>query len=82
MMLRVDDYRFAFVSVDGISTLISILSSRVNFQVTIRNRVVTVVVTQSLLPGSIPARLLLVGVDLQSAARREDEQVQCHSDLG
>ncbi|CAO1318407.1 unnamed protein product [Diamesa serratosioi] len=33
MMLRIDDYRFAFVSVDGISTLISILSSRVNFQV-------------------------------------------------
>lgn len=33
MMLRVDEYRFAFVSVDGISTLISILSSRVNFQV-------------------------------------------------
>ncbi|GBP16752.1 V-type proton ATPase subunit H [Eumeta japonica] len=33
MMLRVDDYRFAFLSVDGISTLLSILSSRVNFQV-------------------------------------------------
>lgn len=33
MMLRVDEYRFAFVSVDGISTLITILSSRVNFQV-------------------------------------------------
>ncbi|KAL9925674.1 V-type proton ATPase subunit VhaSFD isoform 1-T1 [Glossina fuscipes fuscipes] len=33
MMLRVDDYRFAFVSVDGISTLVRILSSRVNFQV-------------------------------------------------
>ncbi|XP_063698974.1 V-type proton ATPase subunit H isoform X3 [Culicoides brevitarsis] len=33
MMLRNDDYRFAFVSVDGISTLISILSSHVNFQV-------------------------------------------------
>lgn len=33
MMLRVDEYRFAFVSVDGISTLLSILSSRVNFQV-------------------------------------------------
>ncbi|KAH8238131.1 hypothetical protein KR038_007794 [Drosophila bunnanda] len=33
MMLRVDDYRFAFVGVDGISTLIRILSSRVNFQV-------------------------------------------------
>lgn len=33
MMLRVDEYRFAFVTVDGISTLISILSSRVNFQV-------------------------------------------------
>jgi V-type H+-transporting ATPase subunit H len=32
-MLRVDEYRFAFVSVDGISTLIGILSSRVNFQV-------------------------------------------------
>lgn len=33
MMLRVDEYRFAFVVVDGISTLISILGSRVNFQV-------------------------------------------------
>ncbi|XP_062120971.1 V-type proton ATPase subunit H isoform X4 [Drosophila sulfurigaster albostrigata] len=33
MMLRVDEYRFAFVSVDGISTLIRILSTRVNFQV-------------------------------------------------
>jgi V-type H+-transporting ATPase subunit H len=33
MMLRIDEYRFAFVSVDGISTLIGILSSRVNFQV-------------------------------------------------
>ncbi|XP_037957444.1 V-type proton ATPase subunit H isoform X3 [Teleopsis dalmanni] len=33
MMLRIDEYRFAFVSVDGISTLISILSSHVNFQV-------------------------------------------------
>lgn len=33
MMLRVDEYRFAFVNVDGISTIISILSSRVNFQV-------------------------------------------------
>ncbi|EDW13195.1 V-type proton ATPase subunit H isoform X1 [Drosophila mojavensis] len=33
MMLRVDEYRFAFVNVDGISTLIRILSTRVNFQV-------------------------------------------------
>jgi len=33
MMLRIDEYRFAFVAVDGISTMISILSSRVNFQV-------------------------------------------------
>ncbi|XP_017854006.1 V-type proton ATPase subunit H isoform X3 [Drosophila busckii] len=33
MMLRVDEYRFAFVTVDGISTLIRILSTRVNFQV-------------------------------------------------
>ncbi|CAH2092940.1 unnamed protein product [Euphydryas editha] len=33
MMLRVDEYRFAFLSVDGISTLLSILASRVNFQV-------------------------------------------------
>lgn len=32
-MLRIDEYRFAFVSVDGISTLISVLSGRVNFQV-------------------------------------------------
>lgn len=33
MMLRIDEYRFAFLSVDGISTILSILSSRVNFQV-------------------------------------------------
>lgn len=33
MMLRIDEYRFAFVSVDGISTLLSVLSARVNFQV-------------------------------------------------
>ncbi|XP_057325767.1 V-type proton ATPase subunit H isoform X2 [Microplitis mediator] len=33
MMLRVDEYRFAFISVDGISTLLSVLSGRVNFQV-------------------------------------------------
>ncbi|XP_058976548.1 V-type proton ATPase subunit H isoform X2 [Musca domestica] len=33
MMLRIDEYRFAFVGVDGISTLVRILSSRVNFQV-------------------------------------------------
>ncbi|XP_028168667.1 V-type proton ATPase subunit H isoform X1 [Ostrinia furnacalis] len=33
MMLRTDEYRFAFLSVDGISTLLSILASRVNFQV-------------------------------------------------
>lgn len=33
MMLRVDEYRFAFVSVDGISTVVRLLSTRVNFQV-------------------------------------------------
>lgn len=33
MMLRIDEYRFAFVSVDGISTLLSVLSGRVNFQI-------------------------------------------------
>jgi V-type H+-transporting ATPase subunit H len=33
MMLRNDDYRFAFVSVDGISTLLTTLQGRVNFQV-------------------------------------------------
>lgn len=33
MMLRIDEYRFAFVSVDGISTLVSVLSSGVNFQI-------------------------------------------------
>ncbi|KAJ8972363.1 hypothetical protein NQ317_018476 [Molorchus minor] len=33
MMLRIDEYRLAFVSVDGISTLLSVLSGRVNFQV-------------------------------------------------
>ncbi|XP_075220475.1 V-type proton ATPase subunit VhaSFD isoform X1 [Lycorma delicatula] len=33
MMLRIDDYRCAFIAVDGISTLLSVLSGRVNFQV-------------------------------------------------
>ncbi|XP_026475283.1 V-type proton ATPase subunit H isoform X1 [Ctenocephalides felis] len=33
MMLRVDEYRFAFVQVDGISTILTILTSRVNFQI-------------------------------------------------
>jgi len=33
MMLRVDEYRIAFVAVDGVSTLLNILSSRVNFQI-------------------------------------------------
>nr|CAI5843605.1 unnamed protein product [Callosobruchus analis] len=33
MMLRIDEYRFAFISVDGISTLLSVLQGRVNFQV-------------------------------------------------
>ncbi|KAK6629992.1 hypothetical protein RUM43_003813 [Polyplax serrata] len=33
MMLRIDEYRFAFVSVDGISTILNVLSGRVNFQV-------------------------------------------------
>lgn len=33
MMLRVDEYRLAFVSVDGISTLVGILTAGVNFQV-------------------------------------------------
>lgn len=33
MMLRVDEYRTAFVAVDGIQTLITILSGRVNFQI-------------------------------------------------
>nr|CAD7398786.1 unnamed protein product [Timema cristinae] len=33
MMMRIDEYRFAFVAVDGISTLLAVLSSRVNFQI-------------------------------------------------
>ncbi|XP_034256979.1 V-type proton ATPase subunit H isoform X1 [Thrips palmi] len=33
MMLRIDVYRLAFVAVDGISTIISVLRCRVNFQV-------------------------------------------------
>lgn len=33
MMLRIDAYRFGFIAVDGISTIIAILTSRVNFQV-------------------------------------------------
>ncbi|XP_034948652.1 V-type proton ATPase subunit H isoform X1 [Chelonus insularis] len=33
MMLRIDEYRFAFISVDGISTILSVLAGRVNFQV-------------------------------------------------
>ncbi|TRY72332.1 hypothetical protein TCAL_11458 [Tigriopus californicus] len=33
MMLRIDDYRKAFVHLDGISTVVSVLSGRVNFQI-------------------------------------------------
>ena len=33
MMLRIDDYRQAFVHLEGVSTLISVLSGRVNFQI-------------------------------------------------
>merc|ERR1719250_592845 len=33
MMLRLDDYRQAFVGVDGIATVVSVLSGRVNFQI-------------------------------------------------
>lgn len=33
MMLRIDEYRQAFVHLDGISTLVSVLSGRVNFQI-------------------------------------------------
>lgn len=33
MMLRIDEYRTAFINVDGISTLLSVLSGRVNFQI-------------------------------------------------
>ncbi|CAH1772858.1 unnamed protein product [Owenia fusiformis] len=33
MMLRIDEYRFAFVEVDGISTLISVLAGKVGFQI-------------------------------------------------
>ena len=33
MMLRIDANRQAFVHLDGISTLVSVLSGRVNFQI-------------------------------------------------
>ena len=32
LLLRVDEYRHAFLRVDGVSTLLSVLSSGVNFQ--------------------------------------------------
>lgn len=33
MMLRIDEYRYAFIAVDGVSTLVSVLSGRHNFQI-------------------------------------------------
>jgi V-type H+-transporting ATPase subunit H len=33
MMLRIDNYRQAFMAVDGIGTVVSVLSGRVNFQI-------------------------------------------------
>lgn len=69
MMLRNDDYRFAFVSVDGISTLISILSSRVNFQVNLSLMShLNVLSSDQIFPGAIPAGLLFVGFDIQSTS--------------
>jgi V-type H+-transporting ATPase subunit H len=32
-MLRIDEYRFAFVEVDGIPVLVSVLQTKLNFQV-------------------------------------------------
>lgn len=33
MMLRIDEYRIKFIDVEGLSTLLSVLSGRVNFQI-------------------------------------------------
>lgn len=33
MMLRIDEYRFAFMGVDGVSTLVNVLSGAPNFQI-------------------------------------------------
>jgi V-type H+-transporting ATPase subunit H len=33
MMLRIDEYRMAFISMDGISTIIYVLGTKVNFQI-------------------------------------------------
>lgn len=33
MMLRIDEYRYAFVAVDGVSTLVQVLAGRHNFQI-------------------------------------------------
>lgn len=85
MMLRVDEYRFAFVNVDGISTLIRILSTRVNFQVSLKLKCVNCLVQfkfDFLFIGTIPIGLLPVGAHLQSPAGRQDEQVQCHTHIG
>ncbi|KAL1241258.1 V-type proton ATPase subunit [Trichinella pseudospiralis] len=32
MLLRIEEYRFAFVNIDGISTILSTLAGRANFQ--------------------------------------------------
>lgn len=33
MLLRIDEYRMAFVQMDGIATLLAVLAGRVNFQI-------------------------------------------------
>ena len=33
MMLRIDQYRIAFVGLDGVNAIISVLSGKVNFQI-------------------------------------------------
>ena len=33
MMLRIDQYRIAFVSLDGIGAIVTVLSGKVNFQI-------------------------------------------------
>lgn len=83
MMLRIDEYRFAFVGVDGISTLVRILSSRVNFQVSEQHwykfRISLVFIP---IIGTIPTGVLFVGLDLQSLAGHQNEQIHCHSNFG
>ncbi|GJQ73548.1 VhaSFD [Trypoxylus dichotomus] len=74
MMLRIDEYRFAFIAVDGISTLLSVLSGRVNFQM---NKFNVIPILADILSDSVKEKVtrIILAVFRNLIEKPEDAQV-------